>query len=113
VAPRILDATRCISYLTIESRAHIPDAMIPRLEGWAFGCDICNDVCPWNTRFAETTSVAEYADRGVIPTGDPGFFDAMTEADFSERFGDTPLTRPGLAGMRRNWSAAFRSLRPR
>lgn len=113
VAPRVLDATRCISYLTIESRAPIPETAADRLEGWAFGCDICNDVCPWNTRFAGATAVAEYADRGAIPTGDVTFFDAMSEADFSERFGDTPLQRPGLAGMRRNWAAAFRSMKSR
>ncbi len=109
VAPRVLDATRCISYLTIESRAPIPEAAAERLEGWAFGCDICNDVCPWNIRFAEPTGVAEYADRRAIPAGESTFFDTMTEADFLTRFGDTPLERPGLAGMRRNWSAAFKS----
>lgn len=110
VAPRVLDATRCISYLTIESRAPIPSALADRLNGWAFGCDICNDVCPWNARFAEPTGVAGYQDRGAIPTGDATFFDGLTEAEFAERFGDTPLERPGLSGMRRNWTAAFRSL---
>ena len=109
VAPRILDATRCISYLTIESRAPIPDALAPRLQGWAFGCDICNDVCPWNTRFAEATSIAEYADRGALPTGTATFFDELSDQEFSDRFGDTALARPGLAGMRRNWAAAFNS----
>jgi epoxyqueuosine reductase len=111
--PRLLDATRCISYLTIETRLPIPGDFADRLEGWGFGCDICNDVCPWNQRFAEPSTVPEYRDRGALDTGDPGFFDAMTEEQFAERFGDTPLERPGLAGMRRNWAAAARSLRPR
>ena len=109
-APRVLDATRCISYHTIESRQPIPDALVERLSGWGFGCDICNDVCPWNRRFAEPTSISEYGDRGAIACRDPGFFARMDEAEFAERFGDTPLERPGLEGMRRNWSAAFRSL---
>ena len=113
VEPRVLDATRCISYLTIESRQPIPEPMAERMEGWAFGCDICNDVCPWNVRFAEPTPVAAYRDRGAIPTGDPEFFERMTSEEFTARFADTPLERPGLSGMRRNWAAAFRSRRDR
>jgi epoxyqueuosine reductase len=109
VAPRVLDATRCTSYLTIESRRPIPGELVDRLEGWAFGCDICNDACPWNVRFAAPTSEPAYQDRGAIAMDDPGFFDRMTPEEFSGRFGDTPLERPGLAGMRRNWAAAFRS----
>lgn len=110
VEPRVLDATQCISYLTIESRLPIPEPLAAKLEGWAFGCDICNDVCPWNIRFAEPTVVSAYHDRGAIGVADPDFFERMSEADFVERFGETPLERPGLAGMRRNWTAAFRSL---
>jgi epoxyqueuosine reductase len=111
--PMLLDATKCISYLTIESRLPIPDVLADRLEGWGFGCDICNDVCPWNQRFAEPSGVAEYQDRGAIETDNPGFFLDMSEDQFTERFGDTPLERPGLTGMRRNWAAAARSLSPR
>ena len=110
VEPRVLDATRCIAYLSIESRAPIPEALVPRMEGWAFGCDICNDVCPWNRRFARPTPIADYHDRGAIALLDPELFARMDEAEFAARFGDTPLERPGLAGMRRNWAAAFRSL---
>lgn len=113
VDARVLDATRCISYLTIESRQPIPEQFADRMEGWAFGCDICNDVCPWNVRFAGPTAVAAYQDRGAIATDDPEFFDRMTPQEFAARFSDTPLERPGLAGMRRNWSTAFRSRRDR
>lgn len=107
VAPRVLDATRCISYLTIESRAPIPEALAPKLEGWAFGCDICNDVCPWNERFARPTANPAYHDRGAVAKDDPDFFERLDAAEFDRRFGDTPLARPGLAGMRRNWRAAW------
>jgi epoxyqueuosine reductase len=109
-APRVLDATRCIAYLTIESRVPIPEALAERLGGWAFGCDICNDVCPWNRRFARPTPIADYHDLGAMDLEDPGFFERMGEAEFAERFADTPLERPGLEGMRRNWAAAFRTL---
>jgi len=111
--PRLLDATQCISYLTIESRLPVPESLSNRLEGWGFGCDICNDVCPWNRRFAEPGAVPEYQDRGAIDTGNPAFFEEMNDVEFAERFGDTPLERPGLSGMRRNWAAAARSLNPR
>jgi epoxyqueuosine reductase len=110
VAPRVLDSRQCISYLTIESRQPIPETLAEKLDGWGFGCDICNDVCPWNVRFAEATPIADYQDRNAVGTDDPDFFIAMSEQEFATRFGDTPLERPGLTGMRRNWAAAFRSI---
>jgi len=109
VAPRLLDATRCISYLTIESGQPIPEALAPKLSGWAFGCDICNDVCPWNQRFATAALRPEYQPRPVLDTANPDYFTGMTEEEFDRLFGDTPLARPGLARMRRNWKAAFDS----
>jgi len=113
IEPRVLDATRCISYLTIEHRGPIPPELVPRLEGYAFGCDICNDVCPWNQRFAAPTAVPEFRSRESLAGADPGFFDRMDQAEFARRFGDTPLERPGLEGMRRNVRAAFASSEPR
>jgi epoxyqueuosine reductase len=108
VAPRLLDATRCISYLTIEQKGPIPEALVPHLDGWAFGCDVCNDVCPWNVKFAERTSVSEYLPRGGPPmTAET--FEQMDDAEFAERYRGTPLLRPGVAGMRRNVRAAAAS----
>jgi len=109
IEPRVLDATRCISYLTIEQKGPIPDELAQRFEGYAFGCDICNDACPWNERFARPTEVAEFAPAPVLDGSGPDYFEAMEEAEFAERFGDTPLERPGLQGMRRNYRAAFAS----
>jgi epoxyqueuosine reductase len=109
VEPRLLDATRCISYLTIEQKGPIPDELAERLAGYAFGCDICNDVCPWNQRFAQPTSVPEFQPTAELIGAEPNFFERMTEEEFSERFGNTPLERPGLAGMRRNLRAAYAS----
>jgi epoxyqueuosine reductase len=112
VEPRVLDATHCISYLTIEQKGPIPDALADRFQGYAFGCDICNDVCPWNQRFASATSVIEFQRRRQPREMGPTFFEDMTEQEFSTHFGNTPLERPGLQGMRRNFRAAFRSASP-
>ncbi len=109
--PRELDATRCISYLTIEYKGAIPPEFGDRLSGWAFGCDICNEVCPWNERFAERSTIPEFRPREDLASAGPDFFEELGEEEFARRFGDTPLARPGLKGMRRNWKAAWESLR--
>jgi epoxyqueuosine reductase len=109
VAPRVLDATRCISYLTIEQKGPIQDDLADSFQGYAFGCDICNDVCPWNQRFAVPTETPEFQPRNDLEGAAPDLFEELTDEEFATRFGDTPLERPGLAGMRRNFRAAFRS----
>jgi epoxyqueuosine reductase len=105
-APRVLDATRCISYLTIEYRGPtFPDA--ERVGDWVFGCDVCQDVCPWNEKFAETTAAGAplHLDsaEGLVPLDQ---FATMSPETFARSYGQTPLERPGLAGMRRNARAA-------
>ncbi len=109
VADRVVDATRCVSYLTIESRAEPPSELVPHYAGWAFGCDICNDVCPWNIKFAQPTTVAAFARRPAPDRNDPDAFERLGDAEFTMRYGDTPLARAGLGGMRRNVRAAVAS----
>jgi epoxyqueuosine reductase len=109
VADRVLDATRCLSYLTIEYKGTPAAELLPRWDGWAFGCDVCNDVCPWNLKFASPTAVAEFGLRVDPDRHAPGVFEEMDEAEFSRKFADTPLARPGLARMRRNVAAAVAS----
>lgn len=110
VAPRVLDATRCISYLTIEQKGPIPPEFVARLEGWAFGCDLCNTACPWNERFAERSSIPEFRPRDAFAGAGRDLFEEMDPEEFDRRFGDTPLARTGLRRMRRNWKAAWDSL---
>ena len=109
VEPGLLDATRCISYLTIEQKGPIPEELAEHFEGYAFGCDICNDVCPWNERFAQPTGVPEFSPTIGLAGSGPEYFEEMSDDEFAARFGDTPLERAGLEGMRRNYRAAFRS----
>jgi epoxyqueuosine reductase len=109
VEDRVLDATRCISYLTIEQRAAPAPELAAHLEGWAFGCDICNSVCPWNVKFAAPTTVPVFLDRGDPDRRDVDVFEQMSEAVFQQRFADTPLARPGLDRMRRNVRLAVAS----
>ncbi len=102
VEPHVLDATRCLSYLTIEYKGEWSADLTEATEGWIFGCDICNDVCPWNRKFAVPTSRPEFARRPHPDRRDPEAFADLTDATFVARYGDTPLTRPGLDRLRRN-----------
>ncbi len=111
VEPYVLDANRCISYLTIEYKRELPVDLAGQFGGWAFGCDVCNDVCPWNLRFATETVVPEFRDRGELRGEGEDYFDELSEEEFQARFGDTPLARPGLERMRRNWRNAWSNLR--
>lgn len=111
VEPYVLDATKCISYLTIEYKSEIPAELAGQFGGWAFGCDICNEVCPWNLRFAAESTVPEFRPRGDLREAGEDFFERMTDGEFQARFGNTPLARPGLSRMRRNWRLAWASLR--
>ncbi|MEZ6065611.1 MAG: tRNA epoxyqueuosine(34) reductase QueG [Planctomycetaceae bacterium] len=100
--PYVLDATRCISYHTIEAaRLPPPLGMVGEFGDWVFGCDICNEVCPWN-RKAPVSS-----DPAMQPRADLSLVDCvdllrMDETEFLRRFTGTPLSRPGLVGMQRN-----------
>ncbi len=110
VEPRVLDATRCLSYLTIEQKGPIAPEFIPRLSGWAFGCDLCNEACPWNQRFAEDTGIPQFRPRQDLDGAPREYFDEMDAREFDRLFGDTALARTGLDRMRRNWKAAWESL---
>lgn len=98
-----LDARRCISYLTIEHRGAIPLELRERIGAWLFGCDICQEVCPFN-RFAEPASWPEFAaDAGVGPRIDlEELLSIPSDEAFASRYAGTPLARPGRVGLQRN-----------
>jgi len=99
--PYTIDSRRCISYLTIENKDEIPDEFAGKLENYAFGCDICQDVCPWN--------------KNIIPAEEPDFYPSdefldMTKEEwykiddtgFKKIFGSTPLKRSSYTGLKKN-----------
>ncbi len=101
--PFVVDANRCIAYHTIENRAEtLPETITPHLQGWVAGCDICQDVCPWNQRFAQETEVSDfqpYPDN-LAPTLVE--LAEMTDQDYDRRFPASALRRIKPEMMRRN-----------
>jgi epoxyqueuosine reductase len=106
VAPRELDARRCISYLTIELREEIPVELREPIGELIYGCDICQDVCPWNVRFSEELKEPAFAPRDVLAGKDArtlaGDLLAMTQEEFSAAFKGSPMKRAKLRGLKRN-----------
>lgn len=101
-ADRVLDATRCISYLTIEFNGAF-DAHRGRMIGpWLFGCDLCQDVCPWNLKFAAPADEPRFAARAELRAPDPAALCRMEESEFRTRYAGTAFERPGRTGLARN-----------
>ena len=99
--PYVLDATRCISYLTIELRESIPHALRPGLEQWVFGCDVCQDVCPWNRKSPESPESPFQPLPEMNPLDLMSLF-SLTDDEFRRRFRRTPLWRSKRRGILRN-----------
>ena len=101
VDPYVLDATKCISYLTIELKENIPRELRDGMGHWLFGCDLCQEVCPWN-RKAPISSEADFFPEESLYPADALRFLSMSEEEFHALFSKTPLERPGYRGLRRN-----------
>lgn len=99
---RTLDAERCLSYLTIERREGIPGDLRPALGDWIFGCDICQEVCPWNRRFARPTADPAFQPRPGIPRLSLEAVLRMDEAAFRARFRRSAIRRAKWRGLVRN-----------
>lgn len=99
--PYVLDATRCISYLTIELRGMIPAALRPGIGDWLFGCDVCQEVCPWNHRAPRSDEAAFSPTTDANPIELAALF-SLDAAAFRRRFRHTPLWRPKRRGLLRN-----------
>jgi epoxyqueuosine reductase len=106
VEPRVLDATRCISYLTIELKGEIPEALREPMGGLVYGCDICQDVCPWNVSFARDATEPAFAARDVLSAKDARTLAreilAMDDDEFRSAFKGSAMKRAKLRGLKRN-----------
>jgi epoxyqueuosine reductase len=102
VAPGVVDSPSCISYWTIEHRGEIPAGMRDGLGEWIFGCDVCQEVCPWNHKAAVAVPADRFGTREELRGLDPRAILAMDEATFRARYSGTSLMRARWDGMRRN-----------
>jgi len=101
VAPHELDATRCISYLTIETRGAIAEELRARMGNHVFGCDICQDVCPWN-RKAPASPAAEFQPHRQRFNPALAWLASLSEDEFRSAFRGSPIRRAKRSGLRRN-----------
>jgi epoxyqueuosine reductase len=99
--PGWLDARKCISYLTIELRGPVPEELRPAVGDWIFGCDVCQEVCPWNRK---APAGAHWEGRADLVSLDPIALLAMSPEEFRQRFRGTALTRAKRRGLLRNAS---------
>jgi epoxyqueuosine reductase len=133
LTPYQLDASRCISYLTIEKRGEVPEEFRANMGRHVFGCDICQDVCPWNggktnggktngaenpAKRAPVTSAAEFKARPELVNPALDWLAGMSREEFNRVFKDSPVKRAKYSGMRRNAAIAMgnsgvQSFRPR
>ncbi len=107
IKPYQLDASQCISYLTIELKEGIPDDFKGKMEGWAFGCDICQEVCPWN-RFSRPHAEPEFIPTSEFLTWNKSQWLTMTREKFEEAFKSSPLKRAGYEKMKNNLQFLFK-----
>jgi len=109
VGPYVLDARRCISYLTIELKGAIPRHLRPLIGNHIFGCDICQEVCPYNVK-AQATEEKTYAPRAGLYAPELIPLLALTAAEFRQRFRGTPILRAKRRGFLRNVAVALGNL---
>ncbi len=104
---RMVDANKCISYQTIEQKTLIPHDIRHQFGNWVFGCDICQDVCPWNVRFAPTSTDPAFSPRPTLPHPNLIELLALPQTEFSATYKGSPIKRTKRRGMARNAAIAL------
>ena len=98
---RVLNASKCIAYLTIENKGEIPDKYKTLLEGWIYGCDICLDICPYNKN-PPITKIPAFKEKTYLRNIPLKRILSMNEEEFNQYFQETPVKRTGLQRLKRN-----------
>ncbi len=101
VGNQVIDASKCISYLTIELKEEIPTEFSNKMEDWMFGCDICQDVCPWN-RFSTPNNEPEFNPHPELNKIDKPAWEELTKEVFNEIFRKSAVKRTKYEGLKRN-----------
>jgi len=101
VAPYVVDGSKCISYFTIELKENIPADYATKLNNWTFGCDVCQDVCPWN-RFSSPHTEPLFNNTNNMLDWDNKQWQEITQEVFSKVFKGSPIKRTGFKGLKRN-----------
>jgi epoxyqueuosine reductase len=104
---RTLDASRCISYLSIEFKGHVAPELRPQMEDWIFGCDICQEVCPWNQRFAEPEGDLSLRPQEISPYANLENELQLSPKEFTRKFKGSPVKRAKRRGFLRNIAIAI------
>lgn len=103
ISDKIIDGSKCISYATIELKEEIPESFKNKMEDWMFGCDICQDVCPWN-RFSKPHQQEKFKPHQFLMNHSKEDWKDLTQELFSEIFRKSPVKRTKFAGLKRNIS---------
>ena len=98
----VVDSNKCISYLTIENKGDIPETFLGKFDNLIFGCDICQDVCPWNIKFSQITNKPEFNPLNENKEIDLEEIIEMKDEIFKKRFANSPISRAKLKGLQRN-----------
>ena len=101
VAPYVVDGSKCISYFTIELKENLPQEMKGKFDDWMFGCDVCQDVCPWN-RFSKAHSEPLFTPYPELLSYSKKDWEEITEETFAKVFTNSPLKRTKLEGLKLN-----------
>ncbi|QBO58932.1 tRNA epoxyqueuosine(34) reductase QueG [Chryseobacterium salivictor] len=101
VSDKVIDGSKCISYATIELKNEIPESFKNKMEDWMFGCDICQDVCPWN-RFSKPHHQEKFKPSPLLATLEKTEWQELSQELFSELFRKSPVKRTKFAGLKRN-----------
>ena len=101
IAPYQIDGSKCISYATIELKESIPETFKDKMEGWAFGCDICQTVCPWN-RFASPHQETAFQPKEELLALTAKDWQELTEETFKKVFQKSAVKRAKFSGLKRN-----------